>query len=175
MKCPACDNALEAVKVNGITVDVCAGGCAGIWFDNFELEKVDESHEAAGERFLEVERNGRVAIDHERSRTCPRCDDQIMMRHFFSVNREVEVDECPACGGFWLDQGELRTIRTQYASEEERKQAAHDYFQDVFGEELQRMGAESEENLQKAQRIARMFRFICPSNYIPGEQSWGAY
>ncbi len=133
---------------------MCAGGCAGIWFDTFELEKVDESHEAAGERLLDVEGNGQVAIDHERSRTCPRCDDQIMMRHFFSVQRAVEVDECPACGGFWLDQGELGTIRTQYASEEERKQAAHDYFQDVFGEELQRMGAENEENLQKAQRIA---------------------
>ena len=86
----------------------------------------------------------------------------------------MEVDECPACGGFWLDQGELGTSRTQYASEEERKQAAHDYFQDVFGEELQGMGAENEENLQKAQRIAWMFRFISPSYYIPGEQSWGA-
>ncbi len=37
------------------------------------------------------------------------------------------------------------------------------------------MGAENEENLQKAQRIARMLRFICPSYYIPGEQSWGAF
>ena len=36
------------------------------------------------------------------------------------------------------------------------------------------MGAENEENLQKAQRIAWMFRFISPSYYIPGEQSWGA-
>jgi len=26
-------------------VDVCQNGCGGIWFDNFELEKVDEKHE----------------------------------------------------------------------------------------------------------------------------------
>ena len=175
MKCPACDNALQEVRVNGITVDVCAGGCAGIWFDNFELQKMDESHEAAGERLLELERNDSVAVNHQQRRACPRCDDQVMMRHFFSVKREVEVDECPGCGGFWLDQGELGTIRTQYASEEYRKQAAHDYFQDVFGEELERMQVESEEKLQKAQRIVRIFRFICPSYYIPGKQSWGAY
>ncbi len=175
MKCPACDNALQEVRVNGITVDVCAGGCAGIWFDNFELQKMDESHEAAGERLLELERNDSVAVNHQQRRACPRCDDQVMMRHFFSVKRVVEVDECPCCGGFWLDQGELGTIRTQYASEEDRKQAAHDYFQDVFGEELERMQVESEEKLQKAQRIVRIFRFICPSYYIPGKQSWGAY
>ena len=23
--------------------------------------------------------------------------------------------------------------------------------------------------------FAKLFRFVCPSNYIPGKQSWGAY
>jgi hypothetical protein len=30
-------------------------------------------------------------------------------------------------------------------------------------------------NLRKARRIAHAFRFICPSYYIPGKQSWGAF
>ena len=32
-----------------------------------------------------------------------------MMRHFFSVKRQVEVDECPGCGGFRLDAGKMVT------------------------------------------------------------------
>jgi hypothetical protein len=38
MTCPACGHAaLTPVDVSGLTVDVCQGGCAGIWFDPKEL------------------------------------------------------------------------------------------------------------------------------------------
>ncbi len=175
MKCPACGNTLTQMNADTITVDVCKEGCAGIWFDNYELQKVDESHESAGECLLEIERQGATAVDHTQRRSCPKCDDQVMMRHFVSVKRQVEVDECPACAGIWLDHGELGSIRTQYASEEERKKAAAAYFDEVFGEKLAEMRDQSGENLQKSQRIARLFRFICPSYYIPGKQRWGAF
>lgn len=175
MKCPACGNALQEMTIEGITVDVCEGGCAGIWFDNFELEKVDEAHEAAGQGLLDLDRDDSITVDHEKRRNCPKCGDQIMMRHFFTVKREVEVDECPACAGMWLDQGELGHIRSQYATEEERSQAAQEYFEELFGQELAQMRAESQEKLGRAERIANLFRFICPSYYIPGKQTWGAF
>jgi len=97
------------------------------------------------------------------------------MRHFFSVKRQVTVDECPNCGGHWLDPGELRTIRTEYATEGDRKQAASEYFSEVFGPELAAAHAKSQEELARAQRIAYAFRFICPSYYVPGKQEWGAF
>jgi hypothetical protein len=62
-----------------------------------------------------------------------------------------------------------------FESEEERREAAKKYFKDVFGEKLARMHQESKEKMESAQRIARMFRFICPSYYIPGKQDWGAF
>jgi hypothetical protein len=34
--------------------------------------------------------------------------------------------------------------------------------------------AEAEEQLARAQRVADMSRFTCPSYYIPGKQAWGA-
>jgi hypothetical protein len=37
------------------------------------------------------------------------------------------------------------------------------------------MRRESQEKLEKARRIANIFRFICPSYYIPGKQEWGAF
>ena len=173
MKCPVCDIPMEEVVVENITVDVCKQGCGGLWFDQFELEKVDEPHESAGESLLLID--GKVKADPSKRHKCPKCKDVVMMRHFFSVKRDVEVDECPQCAGIWLDYGELGRIRDQYNSEEEREKAADDYFADVFGVELKIMKEESKEKFEKAKKIARAFRFICPSYYIPGKQKWGAY
>ncbi len=70
---------------------------------------------------------------------------------------------------------ELATIRTEFETEEERKQAAARYFSDLFDPELVAAHSETVKDLEKAQRIAYMFRFICPSYYIPGKQEWGAF
>ena len=106
---------------------------------------------------------------------CPKCDDVVMMRHFFSVKKGVEVDECPSCAGFWLDTGELREIRSLFKTEEERHEAAEKYFDDVFGDHFSTLAAESAEKLAKTRKVVNMFRYICPSHYIPGKQDWGAF
>ena len=175
MKCPACENILQEMTVGDVAVDVCKGGCGGIWFDNFELKKFDEPHESAGEALLDIERNESLTVDHAKRIKCPKCDDVVMMRHFFSVKKGVEVDECPGCAGFWLDAGELRKIRGLFKTEEERHEAAEEYFEEVFGDRLKAMKAESEEKLAKTRKIVNLFRYICPSNYIPGKQDWGAF
>lgn len=174
MNCPACGNPTGEKQASDITVDVCEG-CGGIWFDNYELRKVDEPHEAEGEALLEARAQASVEVDHEADRTCPSCGDIPLRRRFFSVKREVDVDECPSCGGFWLDVGELASIRDQYESEEARRAAAAAYFDEVFGDQLAAARAESEEETVRGRRIANMFRFLCPSYYIPGDQKWGAF
>jgi len=163
------------MRIGDIAVDVCDGGCGGIWFDRFELMKVDEPHENAGQMLLEIERDPTVSILDDGQRKCPHCEDMNMVRHFHSVKHQVAVDECYQCGGIWLDVGELATVRRLYSSEEERRAAAAGFFDDLFGEDLNRMHQESQESEAKAQRIARAFRFICPSYYIPGKQPWGAF
>jgi len=154
------------MTVNGLTVDVCRGGCGGIWFDNFELRKVDEQQEAAGEALLDIPRDKNIRIDAARTKSCPKCEGVKMMKHFFSVKKSVEIDECGACGGIWLDYGELGTIRREYATEEARKKAAQEYFADVFGGKLAAMRAENQARLEDARRVTGVFRFICPSSYI---------
>ena len=175
MECPGCGNQLAEMNVADVTVDVCKGGCGGIWFDQFELKKFDEPHESAGQALLDIQRDESIIIDRTKKFKCPKCDNIVMMRHFFSVKKEVGVDECPGCGGFWLDYGELRKIRSLFNTEQERNQAADEYFSEIFGEQLAAMKAESEEKAKKAGKIANMFRFICPSYYIPGKQDWGAF
>lgn len=98
-----------------------------------------------------------------------------MMRHFFSVKKEVEIDTCAGCAGVWLDTGELARIRSLFSSEEEKTEAAREVFDDMFGPQLEALAREREQDAQRTHRVANMFRFICPSYYIPGDQDWGAF
>jgi Zn-finger nucleic acid-binding protein len=113
MKCPACFNELQQTQVGSLVVDVCQGGCGGIWFDAFELQRVDEEGELAGEPLLHIKRDERIVVDTSRKRDCPKCAGVRLYRHFFSPKKRVEVDECPNCGGYWLDAGELAQIRAE--------------------------------------------------------------
>lgn len=175
MKCPACGNDLTPKTVGDLTVDTCQGGCGGIWFDQLELKKVDEQQEAAGEALLDIPRDPSIQLDARAKHRCPKCQDIVMMRHFFSVKRHVAVDECGQCGGVWLDVGELAAIRNLFDSEEARKAAAEEYFHDLFGAQLAERIAKAKAVKQKIARVAQIFRYLCPSYYIPGDQAWGAF
>jgi|SRR5271165_2657332 len=125
MKCPACFNELTQTQVGSLVVDVCQGGCGGIWFDAFELQRVDEDAETAGEPLLHIQRDERIVVDTSRKRDCPRCAEVRLYRHFFSAKRRVEVDECPSCGGYWLDGGELAQIRAEKSETARAEQLRH--------------------------------------------------
>jgi Zn-finger nucleic acid-binding protein len=165
---------METMTVEKITVDVCNEGCGGIWFDRFELSHFDEPDESGGEILENIRKDPTVKVDLKARRKCPR-DGTIMMQHFFSVKKQVTVDECPQCAGFWLDAGELTSIRHEYTSEKERQKAAEKYFGEIFGKQLKDLHDKSEKDKVRAQKIARMFRFLCPSYYIPGKQDGGAF
>ena len=116
MNCPACGGALTPVDVSGLTIDVCQGGCAGIWFDQAELRSIDEPAAKAGEILVALAGKPQVTVNVTKRRRCPRCPDSVLMRHFYSAKRAVTVDECPTCAGTWLDGGELEKIRRETAA-----------------------------------------------------------
>jgi uncharacterized protein len=176
MNCPACGHGLATRSVGGLTVDVCDGGCGGIWFDHFELRKVDERAESAGESLLDVRRDPGVQVDPAERYRCPKCtDDVTLLRHFWSVKREVTIDECAECGGIFLDAGELAHIRYEFSTEFERHAAADAYFKEVVDPLLDSERAESAAELERAQKFAHAFRFITPSWYLPGKQAGAAF
>jgi Zn-finger nucleic acid-binding protein len=141
MICPACDHPLKPLQVGQLTVDVCDSGCGGIWFDNFELKRVDEPTEWEGEALLDVRFDPEIQVDHDRRRTCPKCSGVVLLRHFFSQQRRVQIDTCPSCGGVWLDAGELAMIRRENATKEDRKAAAQKYFTHLFQQDFARLRA----------------------------------
>lgn len=164
------------MNVAKIEIDACYGGCGGIWLDNQEIKKIDETHEIDAKFLKELASNQSTKPDPGARLRCPKCSDHpLMMRHFANIKKHVEVDECGFCGGFWLDAGELSKMHEDFGTEAERDAATKRYFDDTFGPELQKMQKESAEKLASAQKFAHALRFICPSYYIPGKQEGGAF
>jgi uncharacterized protein len=166
MKCPVCGMNLSPVRAGSVTVDACLGGCGGIWFDIFELQKLDDPQEKeAAELLVNVKKRADVPVDYSQRRYCPRCRDIVMMRHYYSPRRRVEVDECPSCGGFWLDAGELALIREEHADRQEQQAAVAEYIDAVSASILGPMRSAGAEQTARARRIEQLLRFSRPIQY----------
>jgi len=90
-----------------MTLDVCYGGCGGIWFDATELDRVD-ARAATTLHTIWQAPVGKVNLTGPR--ICPRCPEQGLERKWFSNLKKVEIDQCPQCDGIWLDAGEFSRI-----------------------------------------------------------------
>jgi hypothetical protein len=101
-------------------VDVCKNGCKGIWFDWGELKDLDENQEGVGKALEEALKSSRKNDADRGPLKCPKCGIQ-MREHKYKHAKEINVDECYACGGFFLDSGELKQIRDNYMNEDERE------------------------------------------------------
>ncbi len=140
MNCPACAAPLEALKVESLVVDVCRSGCGGLWFDNFELQRVDALDEQLGTALAHMEFNPTDIVLTEK-RPCPKCVGFTMLQHKFSREKPVLVDECPSCGGIWLDGGELSEIRQPAATKEDRQKHTQKFFNHLLAQELAQLRA----------------------------------
>jgi Zn-finger nucleic acid-binding protein len=175
LMCPRTNSPLKEVLVDGIKVDI-SEKCGGLWLDNFEIKKIDEAKESAGDKLVEIlEKFIDKKVDLDTRIKCPKCKDAIMMRNFYSPKRCFQVDTCPSCAGVWLDPGELTHLRSLFKTEAEKNAHAQAFVDEITDKAFAPMLKESKENLEKAKSIAKALRFICPSSYIKGKQSWGAF
>ncbi len=112
MNCPRCARELQVVSVGGVKVDVCQNGCGGIWFDAFELERMDQPDESAGWLLENMRVDIGTPIDLDDPVDCPRCQGVPLMRQKYPSDPKIIIDKCRVCGGIWLDFGELFGIRS---------------------------------------------------------------
>ena len=110
MKCPACKSPLREKGAGDMTLDLCYGGCGGIWFDATELERVSARAATALHTIWQIPVSNVKLTD---PRPCPRCPEQMLDRKWFSDAKKVEIDQCPKCGGVWLDAGEFTLIHKE--------------------------------------------------------------
>jgi uncharacterized protein len=68
-----------------------------------------------GKKNLEIIHEMRMKLDAERKKDsrkahhnkCPRCGADLKEHHA----EQVKIDQCPECGGIWLDKGEIEQLR----------------------------------------------------------------
>jgi uncharacterized protein len=159
MQCPACGKGLSPVQAEAVTVDVCREGCGGMWFDQLELKRIENSP-AAAQVLLDLEVPSPVTYDQGVKRHCPKCEDVVMMQTFNSSQRQVRLDHCPNCGGHWLDTGELKQIRSLYESPEERETQVKSMLDGAFGNELDAMALRRERVSERYSLINGLFRYL---------------
>ena len=103
MQCPVCSVELAQTDLGEyglVVLDVCPQ-CRGTWFDKGELDRLD------GSVWVNIEEHGfhEVEGDHKQA-MCPRCNAALEPLSPDDA-KDLIVDRCPSCDGFWLDKGEL--------------------------------------------------------------------
>ena len=162
--CPACGKKMHKVfmSAQNLFLDVCLDGCGGIYFDNRELKKFDENIEDISPLKNAYQGKTFNQVDDNEMRVCPICSTK-MVKHYSSSKHEVQVDECYACGGIFLDYNELETIRAEYSTELDRDLEAMKSLYSQVGSEL-RTSQETHSNL-KDNSFLRKFVSNVVNNY----------
>jgi len=111
MKCPRCKSPLETIDLGeyggeyaAVVIDRCPE-CDGVWYDKGELDARDESVWTDVEAF-----DFETRLSGGRRALCPRCEVSLIPVSPRGA-REIVIDRCPDCFGFWLDAGQLESIQ----------------------------------------------------------------
>lgn len=103
MKCPKCDQQMQAHTYAGTEVDKCPN-CEGIFFDKGELDKLVAGKAEGADHGDYSEMSN---IKDMQLGTCPRCE--LEMRPVLGPNN-MRIDRCEKCDAVFLDQGELAEL-----------------------------------------------------------------
>ena len=80
--------------------------------------------------------------------------------------RHIEVDECPKCGGVWLDSGELLVVHSQFKTESDKQKATEQMINEVFAKDMESLRNQTKEQLQTANKVYKALQYITPSHYL---------
>ena len=162
MKCPRTGGSLKRVKVGGIEVDI-SEQCGGVFFDNLEIEKFNVPTDRRGEVLAQhLAQFADQPLDLSKRINCPKCQDVMMMRRYESPRHLVEIDECPACAGIWLDTGELELLRDNYLSNSERANLRDGLIKEIEHRDPETTPAAAEER----KRMDRLHKMAEITSYL---------
>lgn len=129
--CPRTGVPLRELKVDGITLDF-SDGCGGVFFDRFEIEPFKGSTSSGAGLAGMMASHHDLSLDYRKRITCPNNPDVVMQRRFYSPKRGVQLDECPKCGGLWLDGDELETMRHEVPDEATERRLRQEFVEEVM-------------------------------------------
>ena len=122
--CPACNTEMKKIYLpeQGINIDVCVDGCGGMYFDNRELQKVQDDDASVSSIIESINLKAAFAnVDVDAPRVCPACGTNMVK---MGGNVGIEYDSCNVCGGKFLDNGELKKMHDLVLKGESKLDAA---------------------------------------------------
>ena len=109
MQCPKCDADMEKVTYENIEVDRCTG-CAGIWFDMLEAEKLKE---IKGSETIDTgDAKTGAEYDKKQKIDCPKCKTP-MIRMVDRSQPRKHFESCTVCYGLFFDAGEFADYKQE--------------------------------------------------------------
>ena len=111
LRCPRSAVHLARLRIGGVDTDVCED-CGGVWLDRLELAKFEHAGSTFGDALVaHLSQFPPPLMTHALRLRCPHHPEVVMIRRDYSRDVRVAIDECPQCGGVWLDTHELDQIR----------------------------------------------------------------
>lgn len=161
--CPACNKKMHKIFLNthGFNLDICLDSCGGMFFDNRELNKVDEQHENIDEILALINGKTFKPVDENELRICPACSAN-MHKNYTSLEKNIQIDECYTCGGKFLDAGELCRMRAEFENDAERAASVVNAFYKIHGVELAKLERDAEK-ARKTDTLGEVFYGILNS------------
>lgn len=116
MKCPNCKIEMREIKSKShydapVILDQCLQ-CGGLWFDALEMFTIKHGESKSLEDAIDVEMVNVGKLKEQKvlksdDFMCPR--DGFKLEPFKDLNfpKEIKVESCYECGGFWLNRGEF--------------------------------------------------------------------
>jgi len=115
VNCPRCKSPLKTIDLGeysgeyaAVVIDSCPE-CEGVWYDQGELDARDESVWTNVEAL-----NFETRLTGGRRALCPKCEVPLVPVSPKGA-RQIVIDRCPECFGFWLDAGELELLQDHAA------------------------------------------------------------
>jgi len=161
LNCPACANELTSQTISPLTLHTCDGGCGGLWIEWIDAETVEELQGPAPTSFTICKgdiRQTNPALQYR----CPQCVSLVMNRRYVHILDDVLVDECPSCGGIWLNADEVDEVRDQFAQELPDSALEDAELQDTEGDAAQ---------LQRDRRFRQVCHYLCGGHAVKQQQS----
>jgi len=153
MNCPRTGSPLTKVKVGGVILNI-SERCGGVWFDNHEIHKFVSPISTAGKILVEHLRDFHNPLTNDKERLkCPIDTNVVMMSRYYSAKQQIEIDECPACGGIWLDTEELKNIRELFPSEGDHEKIQNDFVEKVLASSEAKMHNQEIEKLSSKVKL----------------------
>ena len=135
MNCPRCQVALATKNYEAdVAVDACPK-CGGMWLERGELDRIGETVQHDYSDMLvqpDYTADDSYEVARQKARPdirCPKCGKE-MSKGECRYGSLVLADVCAACGGMWLDRGEVQALEVFFERmrQEEREDARRGFF-----------------------------------------------